>query len=152
MRQINRVGVLGAGVMGATIAAHLANAGLEVLLLDIVPKDLTEQEQAKGLTLENPQVRNRIAQAGKDGLIKMKPAPFYLKDYAAQISVGNLEDDLAKLKECDWVIEVVVEYMPIKLDLLTIYGSSVTIRRDLLRSISSMWTLAWMLTRPRPDP
>jgi len=118
MRQINRVGVLGAGVMGATIAAHLANAGLEVLLLDIVPKELTEQEQAKGLTMDSPQVRNRIAQAGRDGLLKMKPAPFYLKEYAAQIEVGNLEDDLAKLKECDWVVEVVVEYMPIKLELL----------------------------------
>ncbi len=118
MRQINRVGVLGAGVMGATIAAHLANAGLEVLLLDIVPKELTEQEQAKGLTLESPQVRNRIAQAGRDALIKMKPAPFFLTNYVAQIDVGNLEDDLPKLTKCDWIVEVVVEYMPIKLDLL----------------------------------
>ncbi len=118
MRQINRVAVLGAGVMGATIAAHLANAGLDVLMLDIVPRELTEQEEAKGLTLESPAVRNRIAANGLQGLLKMKPAPFYLKEYAAQIQVGNLEDDLAKLKECDWIIEVVVEYMPIKLDLL----------------------------------
>ena len=118
MRQINRVAVLGAGVMGATIAAHLANAGLDVLLLDIVPRELTEQEEAKGLTLESPAVRNRIAQNGLQGLLKMKPAPFYLKEYAGQIEVGNLEDDLAKLKECDWIIEVVIEYMPIKLDLL----------------------------------
>jgi len=118
MRQINRVAVLGAGVMGATIAAHLANAGLEVLLLDIVPKELTAQEEAKGLTMQSPQVRNRIAQAGRDGLLKMKPAPFFLKEYVAQIEIGNLEDDLAKLKTCDWVVEVVVEYMPIKLDLL----------------------------------
>ena len=118
MRQINRVAVLGAGVMGATIAAHLANAGLEVLLLDIVPKDLDQEEKAKGLTLESPIVRNRIAQNGLAGLMKMKPAPFYLKEYAGQIAVGNLEDDLDKLGDCDWVIEVVVEYMPIKLDLL----------------------------------
>ncbi len=118
MRQINRVAVLGAGVMGATIAAHLANAGLEILLLDIVPKELDKQEAAKGLTLDSPAVRNRIAQNGLQGLLKMKPAPFYLKDYATQIQVGNLEDDLAKLKSCDWIIEVVVEYMPIKLDLL----------------------------------
>ncbi|MGB3209331.1 MAG: 3-hydroxyacyl-CoA dehydrogenase/enoyl-CoA hydratase family protein [Desulforhopalus sp.] len=118
MRQINRVAVLGAGVMGATIAAHLANAGLEVLLLDIVPKDLNKQEEAKGLTLESPAVRNRIAQTGLQGLLKMKPAPLYLTEYASQIQVGNLEDDLEKLKECEWVIEVVVEYMPIKLDLL----------------------------------
>ena len=118
MRQINRVGVLGAGVMGATIAAHLANAGLEVLLLDIVPKEPTEQEQAKGLTLQSPVVRNRIAAAGKAGLVKMKPAPFFLKEYVDLIEVGNLEDDLAKLGECDWIVEVVVEYMPIKLELL----------------------------------
>ena len=118
MRQINRVAVLGAGVMGATIAAHLANAGLEILLLDIVPKKLDKQEEAKGLTLDSPIVRNRIASNGLQGLMKMKPAPFYLSEYAAQIQVGNLEDDLAKLKTCDWVIEVVVEYMPIKLDLL----------------------------------
>ncbi|MBW1635313.1 MAG: 3-hydroxyacyl-CoA dehydrogenase [Deltaproteobacteria bacterium] len=118
MRQINRIAVLGAGVMGATIAAHLANAGLDVLLLDIVPKELDEKEKGQGLTLDSPFVRNRIAQNGLQGLMKMKPAPFYLVDYARQIEVGNLEDDLGKLKECDWVIEVVVEYMPIKLDLL----------------------------------
>jgi 3-hydroxyacyl-CoA dehydrogenase len=104
--------------MGATIAAHLANAGLEILLLDIVPKKLDKQEEAKGLTLESPVVRNRIATNGLQGLLKMKPAPFYLNEYAGQIQVGNLEDDLEKLKSCDWVIEVVIEYMPIKLDLL----------------------------------
>ncbi len=118
MRQINRVAVLGAGVMGATIAAHLANAGLDVLILDIVPRELTEQEEAKGLTLESPAVRNRIAREGLQGLLKMKPAPFYLKEYASRIDVGNFEDDLGKVADCDWVIEVVVEYMPIKLDLL----------------------------------
>jgi len=117
MRQINRVAVLGAGVMGATIAAHLANAGLEILLLDIVPRELDTQEKAKGLSLESPLVRNRIAENGLKGLLKMKPAPFYLTDFAGQIEVGNFEDDLEKLKACDWVIEVVVEYMPIKLDL-----------------------------------
>jgi 3-hydroxyacyl-CoA dehydrogenase len=104
--------------MGATIAAHLANAGLDVLMLDIVPRELKEPEKAKGLTLESPAVRNRIATEGLQGLLKMKPAPFYLQKYAKQIEVGNFEDDLAKLKECDWIIEVVVEYMPIKLDLL----------------------------------
>lgn len=118
MRQINRVAVLGAGVMGATIAAHLANSGLDVLLLDIIPRELTEQEKTKGLTLEDKEVRNRIARDGLQGLMKMKPAPFYLKKYAEQIEVGNLEDDLFRLADCDWVIEVVVEYMPIKLELL----------------------------------
>ncbi|MBT8360287.1 MAG: 3-hydroxyacyl-CoA dehydrogenase family protein, partial [Deltaproteobacteria bacterium] len=118
MRQINRVAVLGAGVMGATIAAHLANGGLEVLMLDIVPTELTEQEKAKGLSLEHPEVRNRIAQSGLQSLLSMKPAPLFSKDYVGQLSVGNLEDDLDKLSDYDWVIEVVIEYMPIKLDLL----------------------------------
>ncbi|MBE0583379.1 MAG: 3-hydroxyacyl-CoA dehydrogenase, partial [Desulfofustis sp.] len=114
MRQINRVAVLGAGVMGATIAAHLANAGLEVLMLDIVPRELTEQEASRGLTLDSPEVRNRIARSGLEGLAKMKPAPFYLKEYAALIETGNFDDDLAKLAGCDWIIEVVVENLKIK--------------------------------------
>jgi 3-hydroxyacyl-CoA dehydrogenase len=118
MRQINRVAILGAGVMGATIAAHLANAGLEILLLDIVPKELDSEEEKRGLTLDSPAVRNRFASNGLKGLMRMKPAPFYLSKYSEQIEVGNLEDDLGKLKEYDWVIEVVVEYMPIKLELL----------------------------------
>lgn len=117
MIRINRVAVLGAGVMGATIAAHLANGGLEVLMLDIVPKELTDKEKAKGLTLESPEVRNNIAANGLQGLLKMKPAPLYLKEYAGRIEVGNLEDDLKKLSECDWVIEVVIENMAIKLSL-----------------------------------
>src|SRR5210317_1748510 len=118
MRQINRAAILGAGVMGSTIAAHMANAGLEILLLDIVPTELNSQEKKQGLTLDSPAVRNRIAENGLKALMRMKPAPFYLSRYAEQIEVGNLEDDLEKLKDCDWVIEVVVEYMPIKLDLL----------------------------------
>jgi len=119
MRQINKVAVLGAGVMGATIAAHLANAGLDVLLLDIVPNSLLPAEEAAGLTLESPQVRNRIAQAGREGLKKMKPAPLYLPQYLQQISIGNLSDDLPQLKSCDWVVEVVIERMDIKKSLLT---------------------------------
>ncbi|MBN1957017.1 MAG: 3-hydroxyacyl-CoA dehydrogenase/enoyl-CoA hydratase family protein [Desulfuromonadales bacterium] len=119
MRQINRAAVLGAGVMGATIAAHLANAGLDVLLLDIIPREVTTDEEKQGLTLDSPQVRNRIADTGLQGLLKMKPAPLYLKDYAGQITTGNFEDDLDKLSSCDWVIEVVIEHMPIKKDLLT---------------------------------
>ncbi len=103
--------------MGATIAAHLANAGLDVLLLDMVPKELNAEEQAAGLSLESPQVRNRIAAAGLAGLMKMKPAPFYLSKYATQIVVGNFDDDLPKLQECDWVVEVVIEHLPIKLGL-----------------------------------
>lgn len=117
MIQINRVAVLGAGVMGATIAAHLANGGLDVLMLDIVPKEPTEDEKKKGLTIDSPAVRNRIAASGLQGLLKMKPAPFYLKDYANRIEVGNFDDDLEKLSTCDWVVEVVIENMAIKLSL-----------------------------------
>ncbi|MCF6180019.1 MAG: 3-hydroxyacyl-CoA dehydrogenase family protein, partial [Geopsychrobacter sp.] len=119
MRQINKVAVLGAGVMGATIAAHLANAGLDVLLLDITPNSLLPAEEAAGLTLESPQVRNRIAKSGRDALKKMKPAPLYLPQYLQQISIGNLSDDLTQLKSCDWVVEVVIERMDIKKSLLT---------------------------------
>ncbi|NJD91082.1 MAG: 3-hydroxyacyl-CoA dehydrogenase family protein, partial [Geobacter sp.] len=119
MKQINRVAVLGAGVMGATIAAHLANAGIQVLLLDIVPREPNDAEKAAGLTLESPQVRNRIAAAGLAGLLKMKPAPFFLNSYANYIEVGNFDDDMAKLRQCDWVIEVVIENMAIKKQLFT---------------------------------
>ncbi|MFW2365024.1 MAG: 3-hydroxyacyl-CoA dehydrogenase/enoyl-CoA hydratase family protein [Desulforhopalus sp.] len=118
MRQINKAAVLGAGVMGATIAAHLANAGLDVLLLDIVPGELDDKEAMKGLTLDSPVVRNRIATEALQGLLKMKPAPFYLPDYSNRIQIGNFEDDLEKLAQYDWVIEVVVEYMPVKLEVL----------------------------------
>lgn len=114
MKQIEKVAVLGAGVMGAAIAAHLANAGIRVLLLDIVPKEPDEAEKKAGLTLTDPAVRNRFAAKGRESAIKMKPAAFFLRSYASFIETGNLEDDLKKLKECDWVIEVVVEKMEIK--------------------------------------
>ena len=119
MNQINKVAVLGAGVMGATIAAHLANAGLRVLLLDIVPREANDAETAAGLTIADRKVRNRIAAAGRDGLMKMKPAPFFLPGYADNIETGNFDDDMPKLKECDWVVEVVIENMAIKKQLFT---------------------------------
>ncbi|HEX9078121.1 MAG TPA: 3-hydroxyacyl-CoA dehydrogenase/enoyl-CoA hydratase family protein, partial [Desulfuromonadaceae bacterium] len=119
MRQINKVAVLGAGVMGATIAAHLANAGIRTLLLDIVPREPNEAEKTAGLTLNDRAVRNRPAAAGLEGLKKMKPAPLFLPAYAACIEVGNFEDDMARLRECDWVIEVVLENMAVKKQLFT---------------------------------
>ncbi len=114
MKQINKVAVLGAGVMGSTIAAHLANAGIRVLLLDIVPKEPNEAEKKAGLTLNDPAVRNRIAMTGLEGLRKMKPAAFFLPAYASYIEAGNFDDDIKRLQECDWVIEVVIEKMEIK--------------------------------------
>lgn len=116
MRQIQKVAVLGAGVMGASIAGHLANAGLEVLLLDVVPRDVDEHEKELGLTLRDKAVRNRLAHNGVQGVLKSRG--FYHKDYLQQIEVGNLEDDTARLSECDWVIEVVVENMAIKKSVL----------------------------------
>lgn len=100
--------------MGATIAAHLANAGVPTLLLDIAPHELTADEEAKGLTLESPEVKNRIARSGVEGLNKTRPAAFMLGDNAKLISIGNFTDDMAKLKDCDLVIEAVVENLEIK--------------------------------------
>ncbi len=112
--RIDKVAVLGAGVMGGTIAAHLVNAGLKVLLLDIVPKAPTAEEAAAGLTLQDAAVRNRIPAAGLAALEKLKPSPIFLAADLGRIEVGNLEDDLGRLRECDWVIEVVIENMAIK--------------------------------------
>ena len=112
--QIKKAAVLGAGVMGAQIAAHLANAGIPCLLLDIAPKELTREEQAKGLTLDSPAVRNRVAQSGLDAAKKAKPAPFFSPELADLVSVGNFEGDVAKLKDCDWVVEAIVENLEIK--------------------------------------
>ena len=118
MKQINKVAVLGAGVMGSTIAAHLANAGIEALLLDLVPREPNEAEKKAGLTLNDPTVRNRSAMTGVEGLGKIKPAAFFLPAYASHIETGNFDDDIKKLRECDWVIEAVVEKMEIKKHLL----------------------------------
>jgi 3-hydroxyacyl-CoA dehydrogenase len=111
---IKKAAVLGSGVMGSGIAAHLANIGIPTLLLDIVPRDLTEDEKAKGLTLEDKIVRNRIAGSSIQKLLKQKPAPLTVKKNLALIEAGNLEDDLVKLKDVDWVIEVVVENLNVK--------------------------------------
>ncbi|SDJ62127.1 3-hydroxyacyl-CoA dehydrogenase/enoyl-CoA hydratase family protein [Salimicrobium halophilum] len=113
-RKIRRAAVLGSGVMGAGIAAHLANVGIPVLMLDIAPKELTDKEKKQGLTMEDKQVRNRIAASGKEGLKKQKPAPLTSKDNLHLIDVGNMTDDMDKLSEVDWIIEVVVENLDIK--------------------------------------
>ena len=113
-RRIEKAAVIGSGIMGSGIAAHLANAGVQVLLLDIVPRELTEVEKAKGLTLENPLVRNRIATENLKKAIKSKPALFYDKSFVNRITVGNSEDDMPKIAEVDWIIEVVPERLDIK--------------------------------------
>lgn len=113
-RRINKVAVIGSGIMGSGIACHFANIGVEVLLLDIVPRELNDKEKAKGLTLEDKVVRNRLVNDDLGKAIKSKPAPLYDVDFAKRISTGNLEDDIAKVSEVDWIIEVVVERLDIK--------------------------------------
>lgn len=113
-RIIKKVAVIGSGVMGSGIACHFANIGLEVLLLDIVPKELTADEEKKGLTLEHKAFRNKIAQTHLTNALKSKPSPIYNQSFASGISVGNMEDDLSKIQDCDWVIEVVIERLDIK--------------------------------------
>lgn len=113
-KDIRRVAVLGAGVMGSGIAAHLANAGVPVLLLDIVPPKPSEEDQKAGLKPDDPRFRNKLALKGLEGIKKTKPAPIYSKRFLPLIEVGNFEDDWDKLAECDWIVEVVVERMDIK--------------------------------------
>ncbi|EPZ48279.1 MULTISPECIES: 3-hydroxyacyl-CoA dehydrogenase/enoyl-CoA hydratase family protein [Alicyclobacillus] len=115
---VQKAAVLGAGVMGAQIAAHLANVGIPVMLLDIVPNQLSPEEAAKGLTLQDRQVRNRLAANGLAAARKAKPAAFYDAADEALITIGNMEDDLEQLKDCDWVIEAVVERLDIKREVL----------------------------------
>ncbi|WP_143414993.1 3-hydroxyacyl-CoA dehydrogenase/enoyl-CoA hydratase family protein [Geobacillus sp. E263] len=114
VKRIQRAAVLGSGVMGSGIAAHLANVGIPTLLLDIVPRELTKEEEAKGLTLEHKEVRNRLVNQALQKLLKQKPAPLMSKSNLALIEVGNFEDDFHRLAEVDWIIEVVVENLEIK--------------------------------------
>lgn len=114
IQRINKAAVLGSGVMGSGIAAHLANIGIPTLLLDIVPSELTLEEKAKGVSLENKQVRNRISSGALQKLQKQKPAPLASKKNLALIEAGNFEDDMDRLGEVDWIIEVVVENLAVK--------------------------------------
>ncbi|WP_146550763.1 3-hydroxyacyl-CoA dehydrogenase/enoyl-CoA hydratase family protein [Rummeliibacillus suwonensis] len=116
--RIRKAAVIGSGVMGSGIAAHLANIGIPTVLLDIVPKELLQEEKAKGLTLEDSSVRNRFAANAVQKLLKQKPAPLTTKKSLNLMTIGNLEDDLEKLKDVDWIIEVVVENLAIKKNLL----------------------------------
>ena len=113
-RRIRKVAVIGSGIMGSGIACHFANIGVDVLLLDIVPRELNDKEKAKGLTLEDKVVRNRLVNDALATALKSKPSPIYKKAFASRITTGNLEDDIAKVKDVDWIIEVVVERLDIK--------------------------------------
>jgi 3-hydroxyacyl-CoA dehydrogenase len=113
-RRIKSVAVIGSGIMGSGIACHFANIGVEVLLLDIVPRELNDKEKAKGLTLENKAVRNRLVNDSLMTALKSKPSPIYHQKFADRITTGNLEDDIAQVGNVDWIIEVVVERLDIK--------------------------------------
>lgn len=117
--RLRRAAVLGAGVMGSAIAAHLANAGIPVLLLDIVPPDLTDEERRQGLTLRHPAVRNRLADGGKERALRAQPAAFFTPAHAHLVETGNFDDHLARIADADWIIEAVVEDLAIKQRLLT---------------------------------
>ena len=113
-KKIKKASVIGAGVMGATIAAQLANVGIETSLLDIVPPELTDDEKKKGLTKESKAFRDKFGQNGLNIALKSKPASFYVPENAKLITIGNLEDNLEWLSDVDWIIEVVVERLDIK--------------------------------------
>ena len=113
-RRIKKVAIVGSGIMGSGIACHFANIGVEVLLLDIVPRELNDKEKAKGLSLKDNVVRNRLVNEALMTSLKSKPSPIYSKKFADRIVTGNLEDDLHKIKDVDWVMEVVVERLDIK--------------------------------------
>jgi 3-hydroxyacyl-CoA dehydrogenase len=113
-RYIRKVAILGSGVMGSRIACHFANIGVEVLLLDIAPNQLTPAEEKSKLTLDSPQVRNRIVNEALQTALSSNPSPIYSKSFANRISTGNFSDHMAKITDADWVIEVVIERLDIK--------------------------------------
>lgn len=111
---MKHVSVIGSGIMGSRIACHFANAGFRVLLLDIAPKELNDKEKAKGLTLEDKAVKNRIVNDAFQNTLKTNPSPIYSKSFIKRVTLGNMDDDFSKIKESDWIIEVVVERLDIK--------------------------------------
>ncbi|MFT4661805.1 MAG: 3-hydroxyacyl-CoA dehydrogenase [Patiriisocius sp.] len=113
-RTIKKVAVLGSGVMGSRIACHFANIGLEVVLLDIVPRELNAKEKSSGKTLEDTPVRNRLVNDALTTALKSSPSPIYSKRFINRITTGNFEDNMNLISDCDWVIEVVIERLDIK--------------------------------------
>ena len=113
-RTIKKVAVLGSGIMGSRIACHFANIGVEVLLLDILPKEFMPEEQAKGVSLNDKNVRNRIVNTALATALKSNPSPIYSKKVVSLITTGNFEDNMKDIASCDWTIEVVIERLDIK--------------------------------------
>ena len=113
-RKIRKVAVLGSGVMGSRLACHFANVGLQVLLLDIAPKELNDDEKKKGLTLDNPKVKNRIVDSALASTLKSNPSPIYKKEFVSRITTGNFDTNMKDIADCDWILEAVVENINIK--------------------------------------
>ncbi len=113
-RHIRKVAVLGSGVMGSRIACHFANIGCEVVLLDIVPRELNDAEKKKGVSTDSPAFRNRIVNDALQFALTSNPSPIYRKAFASRIVIGNFNDDISKISDCDWIIEVVIERLDIK--------------------------------------
>lgn len=118
-RHIRKVAVLGSGVMGSRIACHFANIGCEVVMLDIVPRELNEVEKKKGVSEDSPAFRNRIVNDALKFALKSNPSPIYRKSFASRIVTGNFDDDMSKISDCDWIIEVVIERLDIKQQVFT---------------------------------
>src|SRR6266436_3701053 len=114
MLTIRKAAVIGAGNMGAQIAAHLANVGIPSILMDIVPTELLPEEQKRGLTLQSPEVRNRVTKTLFERAKKLSPGPFFVPEAANLVRIGNVEDNLAEIKDADWVVEAVLERMDLK--------------------------------------
>lgn len=113
-RRINKVAVLGSGIMGSRIACHFAGIGVPVLLLDIAPQELTAAEKAKGLDLNHPLVKNRIVNEALQSTLKSNPSPVFTPEVVQHITTGNFTDHMKEIATCDWIIEVVVENLKIK--------------------------------------
>ncbi len=118
-RHIRKVAVLGSGVMGSRIACHFANIGCEVVMLDIVPRELNEVEQKKGIAQDSTVHRNRIVNDALKFALKSNPSSIYRKSFASRIVTGNFDDDMSKISDCDWIIEVVIERLDIKQQVFT---------------------------------
>lgn len=141
VRPFKKVCVIGSGVMGSGIAAHLANARVPVLLLDIVPKP----KEGEDVDTSSRAFRDRLARNGIQNALKQKPAPFFSKKDAALVETGNLEDDLERINECDWIVEVVVENLKIKQDLFAKIEKTLKREDTLITSNTSGLKIADML-------
>lgn len=113
-RKINKVAIIGSGIMGSGIACHFANIGIEVILLDIAPNELNENEKNSGLEISDKKVKNRIVNEMFNRCLKSKPSPIYNKKFITRVKLGNIDDDLHLISKCDWIIEVVTEKISVK--------------------------------------